>query len=164
MAEGDDLTLDEHLCFALYGASMAIGRLYKPVLDEAGITYPQYLVLSTLWERDGQAIGAIAERLALEASTITPLVKRLEAAGLVTRERNPKDERQVFVALTEAGVAMQRVTRRLGKRLVEASGLPVERLQALNAEVRTLRQAIAAYGKAGAGGPDPEPEEPGGVI
>ena len=77
----DDITLNHQLCFALYGASMAIGRAYKPLLDVLGITYPQYLVLSTLWERGAQSVGGIAERLALESSTVTPLVKRLEQAG-----------------------------------------------------------------------------------
>tara|TARA_R110002020_G_scaffold382486_2_gene593246 strand:+ start:423 stop:875 length:453 start_codon:yes stop_codon:yes gene_type:complete len=138
------LPLDQHLCFALYGASMAIGRLYKPVLDEAGITYPQYLVLSTLWETDGLTIGAIAGRLALESSTITPLVKRLEASGLLARRRNEKDERQVLVTLTEEGRAIRAVTARIGERLLAASKMSPERLAALNAEVRALRDAVAA--------------------
>ncbi|MEX6506935.1 MarR family winged helix-turn-helix transcriptional regulator [Jiella sp. M17.18] len=138
------LPLDQHLCFALYGASMAVGRLYKPVLDEAGITYPQYLVLSALWEEDGLTIGAIAARLSLESSTVTPLVKRLEVAGLLERRRKREDERQVTVTLTEAGRAMRQVTRRLGERLVAASGMDLERLQALNREVRALRDAVAA--------------------
>src|SRR6201996_5070814 len=101
------LGLDDQLCFAIYSAGIAINRAYRPLLDALEITYPQYLVLLALWERDGQTIGAIAERLALESSTITPLVKRLEAGGLLARERNPADERQVFVRLTEAGRAMQ---------------------------------------------------------
>ncbi len=138
------LELDQHLCFALYGASMAIGRLYKPVLDEAGITYPQYLVLSTLWERDGVTIGAIAERLALESSTITPLVKRLEANGFVARRRNAEDERQVLVSLTDEGRSIRTVTRRIGERLLAASAMSPERLGALNAEVHALRDAVAA--------------------
>ena len=95
------LGLDNQLCFSLYGASIAMGRVYKPMLDKLGITYPQYLVLHALWEQDARTIGAIAERLALESSTITPLVKRLAAAGLVTRERDPVDERNVRVRLTD---------------------------------------------------------------
>ncbi|WAP69652.1 MarR family winged helix-turn-helix transcriptional regulator [Jiella pelagia] len=138
------LELDQHLCFALYGASMAIGRLYKPVLDEAGITYPQYLVLSTLWENDGLTIGAIAGRLALESSTITPLVKRLETSGRLARRRNFEDERQVLVTLTEEGRAIRAVTRRIGERLLAASKMSPERLAALNVEVRALRDALAA--------------------
>ena len=88
---------------SLYAASIAVNRTYKPMLDEFGLTYPQYLVLSTLWEQDGLLVSAIADRLALESSTITPLVKRMESAGLLTRERNPMDERQVIVSLTEEG-------------------------------------------------------------
>lgn len=100
------LPLDDQLCFSLYAATIAINRAYKPVLDRLGITYPQFLVLQTLNEaEDGRSIGAIAERLALEPSTITPLAKRLEAAGLVTRIRNPADEREVRVRLTDAGRA-----------------------------------------------------------
>lgn len=76
----DTLTLEDQLCFGLYAASMAINRVYKPLLDRLGITYPQYLVLNTLWEEDGRTVGAIAERLSLEPSTVTPLVKRLEAS------------------------------------------------------------------------------------
>src|SRR5688572_22363712 len=99
MAKDASIPLEGQLCFSIYSATLAINRLYKPMLDRLGITYPQYLVLSVLWEEDGQTIGAIAERLALEPSTITPLVKRLEAAGLVGRLRNPADERQVQVRL-----------------------------------------------------------------
>jgi DNA-binding MarR family transcriptional regulator len=111
----NDITLDQQLCFALYSASIAIGRAYKPLLDALEITYPQYLVLSTLWERDAQSVGTIADRLALESSTITPLVKRLEQAGFVVR-RNPEDERQVVVSLTAKGTAMREKSRCLGKR------------------------------------------------
>ena len=102
-----DLTLEDQLCFSLYATSMAINRIYKPLLDELGITYPQYLVLSTLWEEDGRTVGAIAERLSLESSTITPLVKRLEAASLVTRARQADDERRVLVSLTDRGRALK---------------------------------------------------------
>ncbi|MCW4114117.1 MarR family transcriptional regulator [Aurantimonas sp. MSK8Z-1] len=137
--------LDQHLCFALYGASMAVGRAYKPVLDELGITYPQYLVLSVLWEEGERTIGTIAERLGLEPSTVTPLVKRLETAGLVTRQRNPADERQVVVALTGEGEAMRRASACLGERLVASSGMPPERLQRLNEDVRALRDAVATF-------------------
>ncbi|TGP13063.1 MarR family transcriptional regulator, partial [Mesorhizobium sp. M2D.F.Ca.ET.233.01.1.1] len=97
------LPLDNQLCFTLYATSMAINRTYKPMLDEMGITYPQYLVLNALGEADGMSVGAIAHRLALESSTVTPLVKRMEQAGVVTRQRNQADERQVQVDLTSAG-------------------------------------------------------------
>lgn len=136
-------TLDEHLCFSLYATSMAIGRVYKPVLDEVGITYPQYLVLSTLWEENGRTIGGIADRLSLESSTVTPLVKRLEAAGLVTRSRQQDDERRVLVSLTEKGGALRGTTRRLGEALLASSGMAPAALMALNADVRRLQQALA---------------------
>lgn len=139
----DALTLDDQLCFALYGASMAVGRLYKPLLDRLGITYPQYLVLSALWEMDQQSVGAIAGRLALEASTVTPLLKRLAAAGLVHRVRNPDDERQVIVSLTEVGRSLRSESACLGEALLGTSGFELDRLQRLNAEVRALRDAVS---------------------
>jgi MarR family transcriptional regulator, organic hydroperoxide resistance regulator len=141
------ITLDDHLCFALYGASMAVGRAYKPLLDEWGITYPQYLVLSALWEDGSQSPGALAARLALEPSTITPLVGRLEKAGFVTRERNPDDGRQIVVRLTEkgTGVCVQRAC--LARRLSETSGLSMKKLRKLAEDVRDLRDAVAAGAK-----------------
>lgn len=136
--------LDEHLCFALYGASMAVGRLYKPMLDAMGLTYPQYLVLAALWETDAQTIGALAARLGLESSTVTPLVQRLETAGFVARRRGTQDERQVQVSLTPAGRDLQARSACLGERLVAVSGGDRAALQALNGEVTRLRDLIAA--------------------
>lgn len=136
--------LDRQLCFSIYGASIAINRAYKPMLDQLGITYPQFLVLSTLWEADGRTVGAVAERLDLEPSTITPLVKRLEAAGFVTRQRNPDDERQVRVSLTDRGRAMREETTCLTEELLRRSGLTVAQVQALNAQMQALREAVAA--------------------
>jgi DNA-binding MarR family transcriptional regulator len=138
--------LDNQLCFAIYGATIAINRAYKPLLDRLGITYPQFLVLSALWEDDGRTIGAIAERLDLEPSTITPLVKRLEHGGFVTRQRNPADERQVQVRLTEKGWSMREETVCLAEALLKRSGLTVPQVQALNAQVRQLRDAVATPG------------------
>lgn len=139
------ITLDDQLCFSLYGASMAINRAYKPLLDALEITYPQYLVLSALWESDGQSIGEIAERLALDPSTVTPLVKRMEAAGLVSRLRNPADERQVVVSLTDPGRDMQARSACLGERLFEAAGMSVDRLVQLNRDVQAFRDAVARF-------------------
>jgi len=139
------LPLDEQLCFSLYAASIAINRVYKPVLDRLGITYPQFLVLQILnGADDGVPIGAIAERLALEPSTITPLAKRMETAGLVTRVRNPADERQVRVRLTERGRACWRETGCLAPMIVERTGMSRDRLAALNVEVTAIRQALTA--------------------
>ncbi|MDR6147162.1 DNA-binding MarR family transcriptional regulator [Sphingomonas sp. SORGH_AS870] len=136
--------LDEQLCFALYAANMAIQRTYKPLLDQLGLTYPQYLALHVLWEEDGRTIGAIAQRLALESSTVTPLVKRLEAAGLVARERDPQDERQVRVRLTPGGQDLRDRCGCLGEELIARAGMPVDDLRALQAEVQALRRALEA--------------------
>jgi DNA-binding MarR family transcriptional regulator len=139
------LPLDEQLCFSLYAATIAINRAYKPVLDRLGITYPQFLVLQVLSDaEEGVPIGTIAERLALEPSTITPLAKRLEVAGLVTRLRNPADERQVRVRLTDRGRDCWRETGCLAPMIVERTGISRERLAALNAEVTALRRALVA--------------------
>ena len=138
--------LDSQLCFSLYAASMAVSRAYKPHLDRLGITYPQYLVLLALWEADGRSIGAIAARLALESSTVTPLVKRLEVAGFVVRTRNKMDERQVQVRLTERGTAMREECGCLAEALVARSGMAGAQLVALNKDVQTLRDALAAPG------------------
>lgn len=138
-------TLDEQLCFSLYGASMAIGRAYKPLLDALEITYPQYLVLSALWETDGLSVGAIGERLGLDSSNVTPLVKRMEGAGLVSRVRNPADERQVVVSLTDAGRDMQVRSTCLGQTLFAAGGMSVERLVRLNKEVQAFRDSVARF-------------------
>ncbi|AXQ31569.1 MarR family transcriptional regulator [Solimonas sp. K1W22B-7] len=140
----EPIPLDGQLCFSLYGASIAINRTYKPMLDGLGITYPQYLVLSALWEGDGQTITDIANRLALEPSTITPLVKRLEQAGFLSRQRNPKDERQVTVRLTDKGKELQRETGCLTDALLRKSGMTVKEIIALNEQVRTLRDALAS--------------------
>jgi MarR family transcriptional regulator, organic hydroperoxide resistance regulator len=138
----EPLPLDAQLCFSLYSTTIAINRLYKPMLDSLGVTYPQYLVLSTLWEKDGQTISAIADRLALEPSTITPLMKRLEAAGFVSRQRNPADERQVQVFMTAKGKGLRREASCLTDALLENSGLKVEEMIALNDQVQRLRGAL----------------------
>lgn len=137
------LSLDDQLCFSLYGASIAMGRVYKPMLDALGITYPQYLVLHVLWERDGRTIGAIAERLSLESSTITPLVKRLATTGLVTRERDPADERNVRVTLTDRGHALKAEGECLAERVFAKTGLGAKELAVLTGQIRRLRQALA---------------------
>jgi DNA-binding MarR family transcriptional regulator len=136
------IPLEDQLCYSIYSASMAIQRAYKPLLDEMGLTYPQYLVLNVLWRNDQQTVGVIAHQLGLESSTLTPLLKRLEGVGLVHRERNPDNERQVVVELTEKGRALRTKAGCLGKALLEASGETEQHLAALNAQVRRLRDAI----------------------
>jgi len=141
---GGPVPLEDQLCYSIYSASMAIQRAYKPLLDELGLTYPQYLVLNVLWRDDQQTVGVIADQLGLESSTLTPLLKRLEGAGLVRRTRNPENERQVLVELTEKGRALRTKAGCLGEALLAASGETAQRLADLNAEVRRLRDAIYA--------------------
>ncbi len=143
MATNTLVPLDGQLCFSLYGAAIAINRAYKPLLDELGLTYPQYLVIAVLTEKDGQTIGEIADRLGLEPSTITPLVKRLEQAGLLARQRNPQDEREVNVTLSKQGKEVYARTGCLRNELLKRSGMTVSELIAFNRQVQKLRDAVA---------------------
>ncbi len=136
------LSLDDHLCLGIYSASLAIQRTYKPMLDAMGITYPQYLVLNLLWSEDGQTVGGLAQQLDLEPSTLTPLLKRLEAAGHVTRVRNPENERQVLVHVTETGRALRSEVGCMGRTLIENAGMSLEALADLNRQVRQLRDNL----------------------
>jgi DNA-binding MarR family transcriptional regulator len=136
------LPLDDQLCYAIYSAGMAIQRVYKPLLDDLGLTYPQYLALNVLWREDNLTVGSIAERLALESSTLTPLLKRLEAAGLLRRTRNPANERQVVVALTDKGRELRSRAGCLADALLASSGQSPARLNKTNRDVRELRDAI----------------------
>jgi DNA-binding MarR family transcriptional regulator len=138
------LPLDRQLGFGLYSAFLAVSRTYKPWLDQLGLTYPQYLVLCVLWENDDQTVGGIAARLDLEPSTITPLVKRLELAGHLARRRNPADERQVKVSLTDRGRALRMETRSLADALYSRSGMTSAEIADLNARVKALRDAFNA--------------------
>ena len=135
--------LDEQLCFALYATSMAITRTYKPLLDAMGVTYPQYLMLSAVG-RDAATVGAIAVRLDLSPSTITPPLQRLEKAGLVTRQRTRPDEREVEVRLTATGLALLERSRCLGAVLLERTGMTHAQADALTREVQALRAALIA--------------------
>lgn len=141
------LPLDDQLCYAVYSAGMAIQRTYKPLLDELGITYPQYLVLNVLWREDKQTVGGIAEELALESSTLTPLLKRIETAGLVRRTRNPDDERQVIIALTAEGRALRSRAGCLADALLAASGMSGAELGEINRQIKRLRDAITLPGR-----------------
>ncbi|TIX94838.1 MAG: MarR family transcriptional regulator [Mesorhizobium sp.] len=136
------IPLDDQVCYSIYSAGMAIQRLYKPWLDQLGLTYPQYLVLNVLWREDEQTVGSIGEKLALEPSTLTPLLKRLEAAGLLRRTRNPANERQVVIALTDQGHDLRTRAGCLGDALLASSGHSSGELGELNQKVRQLRDAI----------------------
>ncbi|MGZ3215747.1 MarR family winged helix-turn-helix transcriptional regulator [Paracoccus sp. T5] len=127
------------LCFDVYATNLAFGRVYKPLLDPLGLTYPQYLVLMTLWPSDNQSIGQIGTALGLDSSTLTPLIKRLEVAGLVTRRRDPRDERRVIVSLTREGGDLEARSDHLHDCIMRATGLDMEgaiRLQQMLAQLR----------------------------
>ncbi|OCP38592.1 MarR family winged helix-turn-helix transcriptional regulator [Ensifer sp. LC163] len=142
MTEPAPLPLDSQLCFSIYSAAIAINRAYKPMLDALGVTYTQYLAVSALWEQDGLSISAIADRLGLEPSTITPAVKRLEAAGFLSRRRSTVDERLVEVFLTEKGKELRPKTACLTDTLLRRSGFTVPEMIDLNEKVQMLRDGL----------------------
>jgi DNA-binding MarR family transcriptional regulator len=135
--------LDDQLCYAIYSANIAINRAYRPALEALGLTYPQYLVLNALVEIGDQTIGAIGERLALESSTVTPLVKRMESAGLVKRERNRDDERQVIVSLSADGKARQARSGLLTETLMRQLDMTAEDAAHLVQSVRQLQRRLS---------------------
>ena len=138
------LLLDNQLCFAVYSTGHAFNRVYKPLLERLGLTYPQYLVMLVLWERDGVPLKDIGERLFLDSGTLTPLLKRLEAAGLLKRTRSKEDERQVIVALTAQGEALKEKARSLPLSILAASQCSVAELTALKSEIVSLREKLNA--------------------
>lgn len=138
----EPLPLDQQLCFSLYAATIAINRAYKPLLDRLGLTYPQFLVLQALQEKEDRTVGRVAARLVLEPSTVTPIIKRLEAGGLVSRTRNKEDEREVRVRLTERGRRLWAETGCLGETMLRRSGMTLPQLADLNDRVRALRNAL----------------------
>ncbi|MGE9552918.1 MarR family winged helix-turn-helix transcriptional regulator [Erwinia amylovora] len=141
-AEDAPLLLDQQLCFALYSANLALHKLYRQLLTQLEITYPQYLVMLVLWERDDVTVSDIGERLFLDSATLTPLLKRLEAAGLLNRQRSRKDERQVVVTLTEQGRALRSKATGIPDSIACASASDVETLKALKQELETLRDKL----------------------
>src|SRR5216117_1131545 len=140
----DPLLLGNQICFAVYSTAHAFNRFYKPLLDRLGLTYPQYLVMLVLWEQDGVPVKEIGERLFLDSGTLTPLLKRLEAAGLVKRTRSTEDERQVLVALTQQGQALKEKARTVPQSILAASECSVAELVALKSEIVTLRDRLNA--------------------
>ncbi|KSV72326.1 hypothetical protein N182_29800, partial [Sinorhizobium sp. GL2] len=138
----EHLALDSFLCFAVYSANHAFTRIYKPLLEELDLTYPQYLVMVLLWEKDDQTVGSLGERLFLESSTLTPMLKRLEAAGYIARVRDKADERQVRVQLTEMGKALRQKAIDVPRNLGEATKLGPGDLERLRAEVSSLRDTL----------------------
>ena len=138
------LLLGNQVCFAVYSTAHAFNRFYKPLLDRLGLTYPQYLVMLVLWEEDGLPVKEIGERLFLDSGTLTPLLKRMQTAGLVKRTRSTEDERQVIVALTPQGEALKEKARSLPLSILAASECSVPELVALKNEIVSLRDRLNA--------------------
>ena len=139
---GAPLSLDSQLCFALYSANLAMHKLYRQLLTQLDITYPQYLVMLVLWERDDVTVSDIGERLFLDSATLTPLLKRLEAAGLVLRQRSRQDERQVVVTLTEEGRALREKALSIPEAVVCAADCDIDTLQEMKVQLNRLRDSL----------------------
>ena len=137
-----ELLLDNQLCFALYSASLAMTKVYKPLLESLDLTYPQYLVLLVLWEQDDLPVSRIGERLFLDSGTLTPLLKRLESAGWVQRNRDSADERRVRITLTPQGRALQQQAREVPQCVRAQTDLELPELLALTAQLHTLRDTL----------------------
>lgn len=139
-AESITPKLADFLCFAIYTTNLAYGRAYKPILDELGLTYTQYIAIIALWEEDNQTVSSLGEKLFLESNTLTPILKKLEGMGYLRRQRDPEDERQVRVNLTDEGRQLRE--RGLSKNLIEASGLSAEEFPKMQKAVVTLRDHL----------------------
>ena len=136
------LALDNQLCFALYSASLAMTKTYKPLLDKIGLTYPQYLVMLVLWQEEDLLVKSIGEKLFLDSGTLTPLLKRLEASGLILRTRDLQDERQVRITLTREGRALKRRAQDIPSQVLCASGQPVDALVSLRSQLALIRDDL----------------------
>jgi MarR family transcriptional regulator, organic hydroperoxide resistance regulator len=157
----ESLKLDNQLCFALYSASLAMTKAYKPLLSTLGITYPQYLVLLLLWEHDGQSVSALGDRLLLDSGTLTPLLKRMEQAGLLRRERSADDERRVQVWLTPSGQALRAQAETIPQCMLQAAACSLAELGALTQSVQALRDQLTGHAlKPSAGAAAPAPPSP----
>ncbi len=144
VAPDEWLRLDKQLCFALYASSLAMTKQYKPLLEPLGLTYPQYLVMLVLWEADEISVSTLGQRLSLDSGTLTPLLKRLESAGLIQRRRANDDERRVDILLTEEGKALKEQARPIPPKLVSASACSLEELSSLTHRLHQLREQLAS--------------------
>ncbi|EJL86557.1 transcriptional regulator [Polaromonas sp. CF318] len=138
------LQLDNQLCFALYSTSLAMTKLYKPMLEELGLTYPQYLAMLVLWEQDGLTVSELGERLYLDSGTLTPLLKRMETAGLVSRLRAVQDERRVHITLTAAGRKLKDKAARIPGCILSATQCSIPELVSLTQQVQSFRKRLTA--------------------
>src|SRR3954471_9145645 len=138
--------LDDQLCFALYAASRAVTARYRPMLEAIGLTYPQYLVMMLLWETDHQTVGQLGARLSLDSGTLSPLLKRLTAAGLVTRHRRVEDERSVAIALTDAGRALRERAFGISEEMIGAIAFDTSEFDDLKSRLRLLTDRVSGTG------------------
>ena len=156
----DWLALDHQLCFALYAASLAMTKTYKPLLAPLGLTYPQYLAMLVLWEGDGITVSRLGERLTLDSGTLTPLLKRLAVLGLLQRRRDPEDERRVLLRLTDAGLALKARALAVPQAIACATACDLQQISTLASQLTALRQQLSAVHippTAGPGSPSPRP-------
>ena len=138
----ESLLLDNQLCFALHSTSLLMTKVYKPLLQALGLTYPQYLAMLVLWEEDGLTVGEISQRLLTDPGSLTPLLKRLEVEGLLSRTRSREDERVVVVELTEAGRDLRKKAMDIPQCILGASGMKIEQMQKLQADLLELRSNL----------------------
>ena len=138
------MQLDNQLCFALYSTSLAMTKVYKPLLDELGLTYPQYLAMLVLWERDGLMVSELGEQLYLDSGTLTPLLKRLEVAGYISRIRDVEDERRVYITLTSSGRKLKTRATKIPGCILRASQCSLPELVTLTGQVQSLRKRLVS--------------------
>ena len=148
LAAGDAARLEDFLCFAVYSANLTVNRLYKPLLDKLGLTYPQYLALAALYDEDNQTVGNLGDKLFLDSSTLTPLLKRMEKTGYLSRQRDPGDERQVRIRLTQQGRSAREKSIDFLNELVKATGLTPARYRQLREELVSVRENLSRYSNA----------------
>lgn len=144
-ADPDDAELpqvEDLLCFSIYSAGLAFNQLYRPLLEEIGLTYPQFLVMTALWSEEGRSVKQLGEALYLDSSTLTPLLKRLEAAGLIARSRNPRDERQVLLSVTDQGNGLRAKAAQVSAAIRDAVGIDSATAGALRAGLDGIRDKI----------------------
>lgn len=144
LTTAEKLRLDTQLCFALYATSLAMTKLYKPLLAPLGLTYPQYLVMLVLWEHDDRTVHELGELLQLDSGTLTPLLKRMETAGLVSRQRDAADERRVRILLSPAGAALRERASSVPDAILCQAGMPIDDMAALRAQLHALREQLQA--------------------
>ena len=138
-----EMPLSDFLCFAVYSTNLAFGKAYKPMLEELGLTYPQYITIVALWEEDEQTVSGLGEKLFLESNTLTPMLKKLEAMGYVERRRDPEDERQVRVSLTKSGRRLREKCLKMD--LTDATALAADEFAKLQKQIVTLRDNLVDF-------------------